>query len=88
MLDMSPMPLPFAIRVQRLHRRGLDLAAIAQELGVDAELVREAHRWLALPVNDSDDAPAPPARPSAEREANFDRLPKRNQARIRKARES
>ncbi|MFO1415018.1 MAG: hypothetical protein U1F10_14155 [Burkholderiales bacterium] len=78
-----PMPLPFALAVQRLNRQGLTVAAIAAELDATEDDVREAHRVLYLPVNDSIEPSA--ERSAAEREAELDRLPKRMQDSIRRS---
>ena len=69
-----------------LHRDGLTVAAIAARLDVDELSVLEAHRMLAMPVNDVDDEPSsPPARNEAERQAALERLHKRIADRIRHA---
>lgn len=78
------MPLPFALKVQRLHRQGLTVPAIARIMSAPVDAVMEAHRWLSMPVNLEPEAPAP-ARSAAEFEAKIAGMPQRMQDRIRRS---
>jgi len=82
---MLPMPLSFALDCQRLQRQGLTIPAIARALKANVADVWEAHRVLALPVNDTDD----PVRylTANERAAQLKTMPKRMQDRIRQSRD-
>jgi hypothetical protein len=75
--------LQFAFRVREFHRRGLTVERIADRLEASIDDVMEAHRVLDLPLNDTD-KPVD-YRSDAQREAEFDRLPLRQQKRMRDA---
>lgn len=80
-----PITTRFAVDVRALRRQGMTVAGIVARLGQPEADVLEAHRMLGISIADQDDEPAP--RPSdAEREAAIDRLPKKMQDRIRRAR--
>lgn len=82
-----PVTLNLALRVRRLHQRGLDEAAIARGLGANLADVAEAHRMLDLPLLDRDPEPPPvDAAVEVEREADLERMPKRISDSIRRAR--
>ena len=57
---------------------------IAEKLGTSREDVVEGHRVMALPLNDTMEPIS--YRSDVEREAELERMPKRMQDRIRKAR--
>ena len=71
------------MRVHRMQRMGATLERIAARLGTSIEHVIEAHRMLALPVNDTMEPVQ--HRTDAEREAELEKLPLRMQKRIRDA---
>ena len=79
-----PITLNFALDVQRLNRQGLTVERIARRLRASVDDVREAHRFLLLPVNDMQEPVK--HRTDAEREAEFERMPLRVQKRIDGAR--
>lgn len=80
----ADLTIQFALKVQALNRQGLTVAGIARQLRATDVDVMEAHRLLGMPVNDSQEPLQ--VRTDAERATEFDRMPKRMQDRIRRAR--
>ena len=68
-----PITLDFAQRVHRKQRMGASPARLAERLGVKIDEVMDAHRMLALPVNDTMEPIK--HRTDAEREAELEKLP-------------
>lgn len=80
-----PITTRFAVDVRSLRRQGMTVAEIAAHLGQPEADVLEAHRMMGIGIADLDDQPAPRLS-DAQREAAIDRLPKKMQERIRRAR--
>lgn len=79
-----PITSDFALRVRDLHRRGMTPERIAVRLTASVDDVREACRMLDLPQH-GDTSDAPPVRSDAERGADLERMPKKMQDRIGRA---
>ncbi len=75
-----------AVQVLALRRRGMPIAQMAGELGRSEAEVMDAHRTLGIGIADRDDEPRPAMPTDAEREAAIDKMPKKMQDRIRRAR--